>query len=91
MNAIVPLDAGDSVKCVGLGRLGRSVRTVSSFTCPFIKQEFMGITLASYSAAHPEEVVNGTIRVCVGGGAGFIGSHIAKKLKEAVGSTLKYK
>lgn len=31
---------------------------------------------------HPEELVNGQLRVCIGGGAGFIGSHIAKKLKE---------
>ena len=74
----------------------RTLRSNSFFIYLPTKQEyihklFMGITLASYSAAHPEEVVNGTIRVCVGGGAGFIGSHIAKKLKEAVGSTLKYK
>lgn len=44
----------------------------------------MGITLASYCAAHPAEHKNGAIRVCIGGGAGFIGSHIAKRLKEAV-------
>lgn len=34
---------------------------------------------------HPEEVVDGRIKVCIGGGAGFIGSHIAKKLKEMGG------
>lgn len=31
---------------------------------------------------HPEELVDGKLRVCIGGGAGFIGSHIAKQLKE---------
>jgi hypothetical protein len=44
----------------------------------------MGTTLSSFIAAHPDEAVNGTIRVCIGGGSGFIGSHIAKRLKEAV-------
>ncbi len=34
--------------------------------------------------AHPEELVNGQLKVCIGGGAGFIGSHIAKKFKELV-------
>lgn len=37
----------------------------------------------AFRAAHPDEVgPDGKIRVCVGGGAGFIGSHLAKKLKE---------
>lgn len=36
-----------------------------------------------FIAAHPEELnENGTVRVCVGGGSGFIGSHLAKRLKE---------
>ena len=47
---------------------------------------YPGLTLAAYQAKHPEEFVNGSIKVCVGGGAGFIGSHIAKRLKEAVSS-----
>jgi len=37
--------------------------------------------MAAFIAAHPEELVDGRIKVCVGGGAGFIGSHIAKQLK----------
>ena len=40
---------------------------------------------AEFRAAHPEDIgSDGLIRVCVGGGAGFIGSHIAKRLKEEV-------
>lgn len=40
---------------------------------------------AEFRAAHPEEIgPDGKVRVCVGGGAGFIGSHIAKRLKEDV-------
>jgi hypothetical protein len=46
----------------------------------------MGITLAKYCHDHPDEHHNGAVRVCIAGGAGFIGSHIAKRLKEAVGS-----
>lgn len=49
----------------------------------------MGATFAKdFKAAHPEELgADGKIRVCIGGGAGFIGSHIAKKLKEEVNNT----
>ncbi len=49
----------------------------------------MGANFASeYKAAHPDELgPNGAVRVCIGGGAGFIGSHIAKRLKEEVGNT----
>ncbi|RYG63188.1 hypothetical protein EON64_16420 [archaeon] len=32
-----------------------------------------------------DEFVNGTLKICIGGGAGFIGSHLAKSLKEEVG------
>jgi hypothetical protein len=46
----------------------------------------MGNTFAAdFKAAHPEELgPDGRIKVCVGGGAGFIGSHIAKRLMEEV-------
>lgn len=46
----------------------------------------MGNSIASdFRAAHPEEFgEDGVLKVCIGGGAGFIGSHIAKKLKEHV-------
>lgn len=34
---------------------------------------------------HPEEMgPDGKLKVCIGGGAGFIGSHIAMKLREKV-------
>lgn len=37
---------------------------------------------ADFKTAHPEEVgPDGVIKVCIAGGGGFIGSHIAKKLK----------
>jgi hypothetical protein len=40
---------------------------------------------AEFKAKHPEEAgADGVIKVCIGGGAGFIGSHIAKRLKEEV-------
>lgn len=48
----------------------------------------MGNNFASeFKAAHPEEIgANGIVKVCIGGGAGFIGSHIAKKLMAEVTS-----
>jgi len=33
-----------------------------------------------FLAEHPEELVDGKLKVCIGGGSGFIGSHIAKQL-----------
>lgn len=39
----------------------------------------------AYKTQHPEELnEHGTVKVCIGGGAGFIGSHIAKELKKQV-------
>lgn len=39
--------------------------------------------LSEFIKSHPEELnEQGTLKVCIGGGAGFIGSHIAKRLKE---------
>ena len=45
----------------------------------------MATLVEQFKAAHPEEVgANGIIKVCVGGGAGFIGSHLAKRLMAEV-------
>jgi hypothetical protein len=46
----------------------------------------MGATFASdFKAAHADELgPDGVLRVCIGGGAGFIGSHIAKRLRAEV-------
>lgn len=39
----------------------------------------------NFKKNHSEELgPDGKLRVCVGGGAGFIGSHIAKELKKQV-------
>ena len=40
--------------------------------------------MQQFLSEHPEELVNGKLKVCVGGGAGFIGSHIAKQLMAEV-------
>jgi len=40
--------------------------------------------IQSFIAEHPEELVNGKLKICIAGGAGFIGSHIAKCLKAEV-------
>jgi len=37
-----------------------------------------------FKTEHPEDFVDGKLRVCVGGGAGFIGSHIALRLRQEV-------
>ena len=46
----------------------------------------MGNSIATeFKSRHPEELnEHGSLKVCVGGGAGFIGSHIAKELKKQV-------
>lgn len=49
----------------------------------FLNSE-MQTLFANYKAAHPDELTNGQVRVCIGGGAGFIGSHIARALKAEV-------
>ena len=40
--------------------------------------------IQSFITEHPEELVNGKLKICIAGGAGFIGSHIAKCLKAEV-------
>lgn len=42
--------------------------------------------LNEFKNFHPEELSEGKLKVCIGGGAGFIGSHIAQYLKAAVSS-----
>eukprot|EP01041_Mallomonas_annulata_P011567 gene11567-24187_t len=38
--------------------------------------------IQSFKQSHPEELgPDGVLKICVGGGAGFIGSHMAKRLK----------
>lgn len=44
----------------------------------------VGKLVQQFMAEHPEELVDGKLKVCVGGGAGFIGSHIALHLKKEV-------
>lgn len=39
---------------------------------------------SKFLADHSDELVDGKLKVCIGGGAGFIGSHIAKQLKKEV-------
>lgn len=44
--------------------------------------EFTAVSLEEFRQSHPEELgTDGKIRVCIGGGAGFIGSHMAKRLR----------
>jgi hypothetical protein len=56
--------------------------------CGAGQQNFRGQTremLSEFRASHPEELgPDGKLKVCIGGGAGFIGSHIAKRLREEV-------
>lgn len=46
----------------------------------FLNTEMQAL-FAAFKAAHPEESTDGVVKVCIGGGAGFIGSHIARALK----------
>ena len=49
-----------------------------SVPCP----NFTGFLGADYKAKNPDEFgADGKVKVCIGGGGGFIGSYIAKKLK----------
>ena len=49
--------------------------------CP----HFTGFLGPAYKEKNPDEFgSDGKIRVCIAGGAGFIGSHIAKKLRGEV-------
>jgi hypothetical protein len=42
-------------------------------------------SIKAFKLKHPEELgPNGALKVCIGGGAGFIGSHLAKRLRAEV-------
>ena len=44
----------------------------------------MSALFAAYKASHAEDFPNGVMKVCIGGGAGFIGSNIARALMAEV-------
>lgn len=46
--------------------------------------------IQTFITEHPEELVNGKLKICIAGGAGFIGSHIAKCLKAEVGGGMQH-
>jgi hypothetical protein len=56
-------------------------------TAPTSVMSVISNIVKQFIAEHPEELVDGKLRVCIGGGAGFIGSHIAKQLMADVRST----
>lgn len=43
--------------------------------------DFVTSAIKTYIAENPSELKDGKLRVCIGGGGGFIGSHLAKRLK----------
>ena len=50
----------------------------------------MQAVFAAFKAANPQDFPNGQLKVCIGGGAGFIGSHIARALMAEVCNILLY-
>jgi predicted amino acid dehydrogenase len=60
----------------------QNIHTVTTYTMSTISN-----IVKQFIADHPEELVDGKLKVCIGGGAGFIGSHIAKQLMGDVRST----
>lgn len=52
---------------------------MAAFLSPTMKQLF-----AEFKAANPDDFTDGQMRVCIAGGAGFIGSHIARVLMAEV-------
>lgn len=58
---------------------------MSSFTLAILQ------IFEDFRAAHPEDFVEGKLKVCIGGGAGFIGSHIAQRLKAVVSNQIRMK
>ena len=61
--------------------MGRSVSVSRDHNYRLLVKNSM---LDEFKARNPDEVVDGRIKVCIAGGGGFIGSHIAKKLKHEV-------
>ncbi len=37
-----------------------------------------------FTLENSDEFVDGKLKICIGGGAGFIGSHLAKRLRQEV-------
>jgi hypothetical protein len=38
----------------------------------------------TFKSNNSDEFVNDSLKICIGGGAGFIGSHLAQRLKNEV-------
>jgi hypothetical protein len=59
---------------------------MSSFASSSHDYSQQQVSVSDFMAQHPEECSGpgGKLRVAIGGGAGFIGSHIAKRLRQEV-------
>lgn len=44
----------------------------------------LSAVLRRFAEEHQDEFVNGKLKISIGGGAGFIGSHLAQRFKKEV-------